>query len=415
MRFCQRLGFKFNVESILTATLAITAISCAPVSINNEGNYSQVHGDSGISGRSYAQIVDELNNLEKSYPGMAKVITYGTSVGGEELTMIRIGKGDATNAKRPGIMIEGTIHGDEFLNIEDRLPRWFLENQNSAGVAAYLKNNGIIWIAPILNPDGYRVHRRENDNGKDLNRDFDMKMVNKKGFTQPETKSLIDTLRTETKTLNVELKLTMDYHCCVGALIYPWGHSATAQLPEPALSEHKRLAKMILGNFNGYRAGRAQDIVNYVAIGASDDFFYESMGASAFTFEGAYGVEHKNFDKHTRMWDQLLADKAGTTETIATPAALAISDEDQQGQISTWIGIGKNTASLSLCEGDAVSCLGSNPKIVTKYSDPKKMGDRYIFKSSTAMSVLGDKTYTILENDGAGNVAKSASIRFQSR
>ena len=415
MRFHQRLGLKFKVQSTLIAAAAATTFSCSPVSIENEDNYSQVHGDSGISGRSYAQIVDELNNLEKAYPGMAKVITYGQSVGGEDLTMIRIGKEDATATKRPGVMIEGTIHGDEFLNIEDRLPRWFLENQSSNGVAAFLKNNGVIWIAPILNPDGYRAHRRENNNGKDLNRDFDMKKVSKKGFTQPETKSLIDTLRKETAALNVELKLTMDYHCCVGALIYPWGHSATAELPEPAKSEHKRLAKMILGNFAGYKAGRAQEIVNYVAIGASDDFFYESMGASAFTFEGAYGVENRNFDKHTRMWDQLLADKAGTIPIATSPAKLAIASENAQGQISTWVGTSKNTGSLSLCEGDAVTCLGSSAKIVTTYADPQTIGERFIYKANAEVTVTNGAVYTILEKDSSGSVSKSAVVKFQSR
>lgn len=410
MRFCQS-----NVHKIALLILAATTMSCAPFSKTNEDNYSRVHGDSGISGRSYGQIVDELNNLEKEFPGMAKVITYGKSVGGEDLTMIRIGSSNATNAKRPGVLIEGTIHGDEFLNIEDRLPRWFLENQKSPGVAAYLKNNGVIWIAPILNPDGYQVHRRTNNNGKDLNRDFDMKKVNKKGFTQPETKSLIDMLRQEVAAQNVELKLTMDYHCCVGALIYPWGHSANAELPEPAKSEHKRLAKMILSNFSGYKAGRAQEIVNYVAIGASDDFFYESMGASAFTFEGAYGVENRNFDKHTRMWDRLLADKAGSAAVPATPAALAISGEDAQGQLQTWVGTSKNTTSLILCEGEAVACLGSSAKIVTSYGNPQTIGDRLIFKSNSAVNVSEDKIYTILEKDSSGSVSKSASLRFQSR
>jgi hypothetical protein len=410
MRF--RLG---NVQTIALLVLVATTMSCAPFSKTNEDNYSRVHGDSGISGRSYGQIVDELNNLEKEFPGMAKVITYGKSVGGEDLTMIRIGSSNATTTKRPGVLIEGTIHGDEFLNIEDRLPRWFLENQNSPGVAAYLKNNGVIWIAPILNPDGYQAHRRTNDNGKDLNRDFDMKKVNKKGFTQPETKSLIDTLRQEIAAQNVELKLTMDYHCCVGALIYPWGHSATAELPEPAKTEHKRLAKMILSNFAGYKAGRAQEIVNYVAIGASDDFFYESMGASAFTFEGAYGVENRNFDKHTRMWDQLLADKASSATVPGAPAALAIAGEDAQGQIKTWVGTNKNTTNLTLCEGEAVACLGSSAKIVTSYGDPQTIGDRLIFKSTSALTISDGKVYTILEKDSSGSISKSVSIRFQSR
>jgi hypothetical protein len=34
---------------------------------------------------------------------------------------------------------------------------------------------GIIFLVPIVNPDGYDGVRRENENGKDLNRDFDVR------------------------------------------------------------------------------------------------------------------------------------------------------------------------------------------------------------------------------------------------
>lgn len=394
--------------------------SCSGPFLSNEDNYSTVHGDSGISGRSFSEIVDEMNNLASVHTKVAKVISYGTSPGGAALTMIRIASNDVFVGKRPGVVIEGTIHGDEFLNIEDRLPRWFLENQNSPGVSLFLKKGGVIWIAPILNPDGYAVHRRENNKGQDLNRDFDMKSAGKSGFTQPETKSLIDTIKRETVSLNSALKLTLDYHCCVGALIYPWGFSETKELPAADKAEHKRLASMMLANFNGYRAGRAIEIVNYTAVGAADDFYYESMGASAFTFEGARGVESRNFEKHTRMWDQLLGDIANKTggETGGSSfgsAALAIGIQDASGQWPCFIGSERNSPTIEICSGNAVACLGSDAKILTKFQKSSKIGDRYLFQSKSNISFSDQQTLTIVQKDASETIEITTTVSIRAK
>jgi len=382
-----------------------------------EKNYARVHSDSGISGRPYEQIVAELKQLETAHPGIAKVITYGQTVGGQDLTMIRIGKPGATT-DRPGVLIAGTIHGDEFLNIEDRLPRWFLENQTSPGVAKYLNSGGVIWIAPILNPDGYKARRRENNRGKDLNRDFDLKMANKAGFSQPETSALYKTMQQEVASQNSKLKLTMDYHCCVGALIYPWGHSYDKELPANAKAEHLRLAGKIQEQFPRYKAGRAIEIVNYVAVGASDDFYHETFGATSFTFEGAVNVENRNFDKHTQMWDVLLADQAAasTTPPVAQPTArptLAILGSDQNNLTLAAAGPA-GTASMTLCKGDLAACSSSG-NVAANFSSPQQIGERIVFRSAQIVSVTSQDLFTLQARDAAGAIRQSAVFKISAQ
>lgn len=117
----------------------------------------------------------ELKSLEDSYGDFAQLVTYGKTVQGKPRTLLKIAKKNVTSSK--AIYIGGSIHGDEYFNIEDRLPRWFLEQTATSGtILSYLEQGGVIYIAPILNPDGYDSRKRENRNGVDLNRDYTVLM-----------------------------------------------------------------------------------------------------------------------------------------------------------------------------------------------------------------------------------------------
>ncbi len=273
--------------------------------------------DSRIAGPEYQQILDELHNLEKDYPGRATVVPYGESVTGRPLAMLRIGGFAKTAAaaaapgRRPAILITGAIHGGEFLHVEDRLPRFFLERDASGkggGVAEFLARGGVIFIAPITNPDGYAAHKRGNGHGKDLNRDFALERARKAGFTQPETRGLVAALERELQERDLALAMTLDYHCCGTALIYPWGHSEKERMPPVDERAHRKMAQLMLAGFHGYGMGQAIDVIGYTALGASDDFYHERFGAKSFTFEGAEGVENRQFELHAALWERVLGE-----------------------------------------------------------------------------------------------------------
>ena len=251
-------------------------------------------------------MVDRMRDFADKHPSFVEYINYGTSVRGLPLSMLKISNRMITETREaPAIVLNEAIHGDEFLNIAVRLPERFLENTVlQTGFHQFLDKGGAIYLTPVQNPDGYERVRRENANGKDLNRDYPLQRANKDGFTQPETESLTSFIKRDLESSGRIMKLSWDYHCCVGALIYPWGYSTQDRLEADDLKRHKDVAKDVESIF-GYPAGTAMQMVNYTALGASDDFHFENYRSLSFTFEGVEKREAANLEKHVVMWDGL--------------------------------------------------------------------------------------------------------------
>lgn len=387
-------------KSMIIAIIMIVLLSffgCAEFNTSDEEGYSRLHSGSGISGRPYEEIAGELKQLASTYSDVATSLTYGKSLRGTDLTMIRIRK-NGNFKKRQGVLITGTIHGDEFLNIEDRLPRWFLENQQDNGVAKFLDSGGVLWIAPILNPDGYAARQRGNRSGKDLNRDFDLKALNKSGFTQPETKFLVSALESELQSQNAALSLTFDYHCCFGGVLYPWGWSKTKQIPENEKREHLRVGSLMLKHFPTYRIGRGWDLLKYVAVGTSDDFYHERFGATAFTWEGVSYREKDKFAQHTRMWSDLLSDQAtkalsqGNQAPDTQQPKVAVLKSSPNGILLAVSG-SLDTSVVTICH-DGVAICGESESLV-KFSFAYSRGARNIFQASSELNVSISSTFDV--------------------
>jgi succinylglutamate desuccinylase len=265
--------------------------------------------DSGIRGPAYATILETHANLVNHYPGWASTFDYGRTAEGRTLRAVRIQNPSTPEGEnRPGVIISGSIHGNEYINIEDRLAGWFLANKTSSpGVMRYLNAGGVIYVIPILNPDGYEGRNRGNSNGVDLNRDFDLIPAREPNFKEAETSSLRDFLERELAENQVDLRVTVDYHCCDGSLLFPWSYTMN-DLPGDILAGHNEIARLmneIIGE--DYRFGSTGQVLGYNPRGTSKDYFFAKYGALAFTFEGAYRQEDKNFDKHTLWWDHILA------------------------------------------------------------------------------------------------------------
>jgi predicted deacylase len=262
-----------------------------------------IDSDSGIKGPTYSKIVEELKSLEDNYSDYAKLVTYGKTVEGRPLALIKIAKKNTLSTK--AVYIGGSIHGDEYLNIEDRLPRWFLEQTATSGtVLSYLNQGGVIYIAPILNPDGYDRRERENRNGVDLNRDYTVIKAEVQGFKETETRSLFEYLSRDLGS--VQLEVAMDYHCCIGALLYPWSFSGPV-LSAKDEKRHLLVASIMQSSIGpGVKAGTTPVILGYSAKGTSKDFYYEHFGALGFTYEGRKKKEDGYFQEHTTMWEGIL-------------------------------------------------------------------------------------------------------------
>jgi len=86
-------------------------------------------------------------------------VVIGSSVSGRNIVAFEKGNPNATRK----VLVIGAQHGNE---------------QNGTIICRYIVNHvavslaADVWIIPRMNPDGYAAHRRANDNGVDLNRNF---------------------------------------------------------------------------------------------------------------------------------------------------------------------------------------------------------------------------------------------------
>lgn len=264
--------------------------------------------DSGIDGPAYAAIETELVQLQVEYPALAQRVVYGKSVKGANLNLIRIATPNAQQNIGRAVVITGATHGNEYLGIEDKLPRVFLAGlKELPRLRDFLMKGGIVYIAPIFNPDGYAADGRGNANGIDLNRDFPLPPTGKPGFTQPETKFFVDYLRQDLTKSKSGLSVAIDYHCCIGAFLYPWSYT-NVPLAEPELKRFETLGAFLKLPFGDtYKLGTTYSVLGYYAYGTSKDYYYGTTGALAYTFEGRYRTEKDNLVKHVAMWESVFA------------------------------------------------------------------------------------------------------------
>lgn len=271
-----------------------------------------MESDSGTKGPPYVELVSYFSSLQKKYPEFVQVSQYGQSVKGRPLVVIKISYPQrfmvpSRNA-RAAILISGATHGDEYLGIEDKLPEWFArDGVKDPLIGPYFQTGGSIYIVPILNPDGYEARRRENARGVDLNRDFSVKQANHIAFKEVETQAIRDMIDTQLKTNQQQLLITMDYHCCIGAALYPWSFKPAPNLPATDLALFKNFGSIIKSAFGpNFKVGTTPDVLGYSAIGSTKDYYYENYRSMSFTFEGEVNIEKNKFQQHVQMWRSLI-------------------------------------------------------------------------------------------------------------
>jgi protein MpaA len=98
-----------------------------------------------------------------NFPADGVFRTIGSSRGGHEIKMIRIGDGPKN------VLVLGGVHGDEPEGI--RLVNQFVD----FALKSFREPNLSLFIIPVFNEDGARKNERCNSNGVDLNRNLPTK------------------------------------------------------------------------------------------------------------------------------------------------------------------------------------------------------------------------------------------------
>jgi len=280
----------------------IVALTLCALSFGHRNSFSS----SGILGPSHSLILNTIESWKTQYPDLVEIIDYGKSVQGRTLRLALVRR-EGNFRKRPVLFMSGATHGNEYLNIEDRVPQELLARARISGpVSRFLDEGGVYVFVPILNPDGYENKTRENSNAVDLNRDWNVAAVNFKGFKEPETRALAEVLESLKVSRSLRYQITVDYHCCIGALLHPWSYPEAPPLAPSAAEKHQAVGELV-SQFLNVDFGTTGDILGYFPVGTTKDYFYETYQAAAFTFEGRFQLENQRLDKHIAWWEQMTA------------------------------------------------------------------------------------------------------------
>jgi len=129
------------------------------------------------------QMLEDLNN---KYKNLVNVFSIGKSVQGKDIWCIKI-TNENNNSRKFSCLIDGCIHGYEWESGEAclYLAEYLVINYCYNNTVSNILNNSDIYLVPILNPDGRQKDDRWNDNGIDLNRNFDADFGRLKSFNLP--------------------------------------------------------------------------------------------------------------------------------------------------------------------------------------------------------------------------------------
>jgi len=139
----------------------------------------------------YYATLDLLNKFNSRFPNLVDIFTIGRSVLGKNIECVII-TNEMNRSEKYTCLIDGCIHGSEWEAGEAclYLNEYLIINYGSNNTVSNILNTTKIYIVPLLNPDGRQNDDRFNDNGIDLNRNFDIDFGRLRGHCMPLGKVL---------------------------------------------------------------------------------------------------------------------------------------------------------------------------------------------------------------------------------
>ena len=291
-----------------------------------DGEYHEYYKTTGL-----------LNEFQIKYPDLVNVFSIGESVLGKEIWCIRI-TNEKNNQAKYTCLIDGCIHGCEWEAGEAclYLAECLLINFDNNETVTNILNTTEVFIVPLLNPDGRQKDDRFNENGIDLNRNFDVDFGRIRGhsmplgklfgrikipylrfdrlhkwfpkfplfltnsgrraFSEPETQALRDFMR---ELDNSDFSFYVNCHTAVHTISSPWHvFKPPFEISNQEEKIHDYAIEWVVENteyedmsFEGY---------SYVASGTATDWCFKEFRIPSFTFEilskdyepGAGGGKH---------------------------------------------------------------------------------------------------------------------------
>lgn len=252
----------------------------------------------------------DLRRLAEEHPEVAELHEIGRSVEGRPLWALRIGERRGSTRK---VAFLGCHHAREWISVEVPylLAKHLLDNATSDPVARWLQQ-GEVWVAPMVNPDGHehtrtanrlwRKNRRRNPGGSigvDPNRNYgymwgvldistsshvpsDETYIGPRAFSEPEVRAVRNLVARQL------FDGVLSYHSYSQLVLFPWGYTAEPIGDEADRAELRTLAERmesLIRSVHGetYTAQQASQL--YPTAGDTTDWTYGEFGVPSFTVE----------------------------------------------------------------------------------------------------------------------------------
>ena len=270
----------------------------------------------------YSDMTTELQDLASQHGDSMSLDSIGSSVRGRELWCARMEDASVEGAKLD-LYYDGGHHGNEYLGTElgMLLVHHLLEDTDDPLVGEVLSRS-VVWVTPMVNPDGNARDQRDNVNGVDLNRNYPFSFTpggshGDSPASEPETRANVGFME------GTGLDLYITGHTGTRALIYPWGDREEACPDAPMYERFRGIAEAA-----GVSYGPSGTTL-YISQGTSEDFAYGALGSPAFTFE----VDGQQTNQITRREDIAvrLADELELTMQLLASAPLMTANLTVRG------------------------------------------------------------------------------------
>jgi carboxypeptidase T len=257
-----------------------------------------------------ATLEADLRQLAHDHPDIAELHEIGRSVENRPIWALRLGERRGNKVKMAFL---GCHHAREWISVEvpyllaehlvthagsDPVQRWFQE--------------GEIWVAPMVNPDGHeytrtqdrlwRKNRRRNADGSmgvDPNRNYgymwgtlnvstsshvprDETYVGPRAFSEPEVQAVRNMVAREL------FAGVLTYHSYSQLILFPWGYTSKP-IADPA--DHSRMQNLandmqrLIRGVHGETYTVEQSSQLYPTAGDTTDWTYGEYGIPSFTIE----------------------------------------------------------------------------------------------------------------------------------
>ena len=255
----QKQGVEMSPQKVDGKTAAERANELAADGYEVLKKYS---GDGGLKA--------EYEKAAADNPSIAKTVSIGQTVKGQDIIAMKISKGASTveDGTKPSVLYASAQHAREWITPEmnRRLMHHIIDSYGTDKKITKLVDKNELWFIPVSNPDGYdftfepdqrlwRKNLRDNNNdgtiapgdGVDLNRNYATKWGYDNEGSSPNTGSETyrgpsATSEPETKAFDsfagkMKFKFLVNYHSAAQLLLYGTGWQVSTPTPDDVIYE----------------------------------------------------------------------------------------------------------------------------------------------------------------------------------